>query len=240
MLKIENLSAYYDNIKVLKNISINVKKGEIVSLIGANGAGKSTILNAIAGLIEQKEGKILFNQNEITYKKTADIVKMGISLVPEGRLLFKPLTVKDNLLLGAFTHLKNGFKLKDEFEFIYNIFPVLKERRNQLAGTLSGGEQQMLAIGRALMSKPTLLLLDEPSTGLAPIIANLILETIHNLNKNSETSILLVEQNVKAALLISSRAYIIENGGIIIEEKSSQLLGNKEIIRAYLGKTKEV
>ncbi|RJP21131.1 MAG: ABC transporter ATP-binding protein [Candidatus Abyssobacteria bacterium SURF_5] len=240
MLRIQNLKSYYGRLQALRGISLHVGKGEIVTLIGANGAGKSTILNTVAGLISQSEGTILFNEKDIRGLPPERIVKLGVVLVPEGRQLFAPMSVSDNLLLGAYLRYKNGSRheLDEDLEMIFTLFPVLKNRRSQLAGTLSGGEQQMLAIGRALMSRPRLMLLDEPSMGLAPKIAEEIFDTIVQLKKQAVT-ILLVEQNARMALSIAGRGYVIETGQVVVEGPSSDLLRNHDVERAYLGKTYE-
>lgn len=234
MLEIKNLHVFYDNIHALKGISLNVKKGEVVSIIGANGAGKTTTLQTISGLIAAKEGSILFEGKEITKEKAHNICKLGISQSPEGRRIFSQLAVKDNLKLGQFTVKdSNEQKEKDRAQF-YKIFPRMSERKNQLAGTLSGGEQQMLAMGRALMARPKLLILDEPSMGLSPLFVKEIFQVIKKL-KEMGTTILLVEQNAKMALSVSDRAYVIETGNIIMEGKASELMNNEAVKKAYLG-----
>jgi len=240
MLKIQNLKSYYGRLQALRGVSLHVGSGEIVTLIGANGAGKSTILNTVAGLINRSEGKILLDGKDIRGLPPEKIVKQGVVLVPEGRQLFAPMTVEDNLALGAYLRHKNGSKaeLRNDMEMVVDMFPILKERRGQLAGTLSGGEQQMLAIGRALMSKPRLMLLDEPSMGLAPKIAEEIFQTIIRLKQQGVT-ILLVEQNARMALEASERGYVIETGQVVVQGPSSELLRNHEVERAYLGKTYE-
>jgi len=240
MLKIQNLKSYYGRLQALRGVSLHVGGGEIVTLIGANGAGKSTILNTVAGLIKRSEGKILLDGKDIRGLPTERIVKQGVVLVPEGRQLFAPMTVEDNLALGAYLRHRNGSKaeLKNDMEMVVDMFPILKERRGQLAGTLSGGEQQMLAIGRAFMSKPRLMLLDEPSMGLAPKIAEEIFQTIIRLKQQGVT-ILLVEQNARMALEASERGYVIETGQVVVQGPSSELLRNHEVERAYLGKTYE-
>jgi branched-chain amino acid transport system ATP-binding protein len=240
MLRIQNLKSYYGRLQALRGISLHVACGEIVTLIGANGAGKTTILNTVAGFISQSEGTILFDGKDIRGMQPEKIVKLGAVLVPEGRQLFAPMSVSDNLLLGAYLRYKNGSKkeLDQDFEMVYSMFPILKQRRNQLAGTLSGGEQQMLAIGRALMSRPRLMLLDEPSMGLAPKIAEEIFETIVRLKEWGMT-ILLVEQNARMALNVAERGYVIETGQVVVQGPSSDLLRNHEVERAYLGKTYE-
>ncbi|MBI4830029.1 MAG: ABC transporter ATP-binding protein [Candidatus Lindowbacteria bacterium] len=237
MLKIQNLKSYYGRLQALRGISLHVGKGEIVTLIGANGAGKSTILNTVAGLVGQSEGKILLDGKDIRGFPAEKIVKQGVALVPEGRQLFAPMTVADNILLGAYLRHRNGSKaeLEQDVETVYGLFPVLKERRKQLAGTLSGGEQQMLAIGRALMSRPRLLLLDEPSMGLAPKIADEIFRTIVRLKEQGAT-ILLVEQNARMALEVAGRGYVIETGQVVVQGPSADLLRNRDVERAYLGK----
>ena len=214
-----------------------MEEGEIVALIGANGAGKTTLLNSIAGIISSKKGQILFKDKDITHFPPQQIVKQGISLVPEGRQLFTPLSVMDNLILGAYQRYKrkNKDNIEADLDRVFHFFPILRERRKQLAGTLSGGEQQMLAIARALMSKPKLLLLDEPSMGLAPKVVKEIFRIILELQKEG-TTIFLVEQNAKMALGIANRGYVIETGRIVIQGSSQELLGNKEIRRAYLGR----
>ncbi|BAI80430.1 branched-chain amino acid ABC transporter, ATP-binding protein [Deferribacter desulfuricans SSM1] len=234
MLKTVSLSAYYGKIRALTNVSLHVKKGEFVSLIGSNGAGKTTLLNSIMGHISNKTGKIYFDEKEITNFNTEKIVSLGIGYVPEGRRIFTDMTVEENLEMGAFL-IKNKSKIKENIKQIYEIFPVLKERKKQIAGMLSGGEQQMLAIGRALMLSPNILLMDEPSMGLAPKIITDLYNKLKVLKKSGIT-IFLVEQNAKIALKYSDRSYVLENGSIILQGKSSELLNDNELLRAYLGK----
>ncbi len=238
MLRIKNLDVHYGKLYILKKVSLHIKKGELVTILGSNGAGKTTLLNTISGLIKPTSGEIVFEDRNITGMEPDKIVKIGISQVPEGRLIFKTLTVEENLLLGSYHRYKIGRKkeIKNDMETIYSLFPKLKDRRKQLAGTLSGGEQQMLAIGRALMSKPKLLLLDEPSMGVAPNVVKEIFVHLVELLKSLSLTMLLVEQNAKSALKIAHRGYVIETGRIVLEGSSEDLLSNKDVQRAYLGR----
>ena len=233
MLKLENVNVYYGAIHALKGITLNIEKNEIVTLIGANGAGKTTTLKAVSGIERVKSGKIMFKDKDITNNPAPNIVKMGISHVPEGRRVFPLMSVMENLEMGAFTR-KNKAEVKQDFEKMFSLFPRLRERKGQLSGTLSGGEQQMLAIARALMSRPELLILDEPSMGLAPIVVKEIFSIIEDINK-SGTTVLLVEQNANMALQAAHRAYIIKNGEIEMEGQASELLNNENVKSAYLG-----
>jgi branched-chain amino acid transport system ATP-binding protein len=237
MLRIKNLHAYYGRIKALDNVSLHVQPGEIVSLIGANGAGKTTILNTISGLIRCSQGEIKFEDREINKLRPEKVVAAGISQVPEGRQIFGPLTVQENLELGAFLRYKKKEKeaIAGDLDWVFQLFPRLKERSEQIAGTLSGGEQQMLAIGRALMAKPKLLLLDEPSMGLAPLIVKDIMNTVSELRRSGVT-VLMVEQNAKASLTISDRGYVLETGRVVLQGPSDELLNDSDVKRAYLGK----
>ena len=237
MLRIRNLEAGYDKLKVLKGISLHVKSGEIVTIIGANGAGKTTLLNTIASLVKSTGGEIKLKDKDVTASSSDRIVKNGCALVPEGRQLYPAMTVKENLVLGAYTLYRKRAKKSaaENLENIYSMFPILKERRTQLAGTLSGGEQQMVAIGRALMSGPDLLLMDEPSMGLAPLIVKDIFRTVEELRKNGKT-ILIVEQNARAVLEIADRGYVMETGSLIMEGSAEDLLDNNDVKRAYLGR----
>jgi len=233
MLKINDLHVFYGPIHALKGISLEVKEKEIVTLIGSNGAGKSTTLSAITGLVKSFAGSIVFNDVDITNMSPHKIVKMGISLSPEGREVFPALTVEENLMLGAYTR-KNKREIDESFERVYDLFPRLKERTKQAAGTLSGGEQQMLAIGRALMSQPKLLLLDEPSMGLAPNLVAMIFDLIESINKQG-TTILLIEQNANMAFSVAHRAYVLETGRIVISGSARELEGDDRVRNAYLG-----
>lgn len=233
MLKIENLDLYYDGIHALKNISLEVNKGEIVTLIGANGAGKTSTLRAISGLQSYKNGTIKFKNVTLNKVPPHKIVSLGLSHVPEGRKIFANLSVNENLLLGAYLK-KDKKVIQNDLNMVFSKFPRLEERKNQQAGTLSGGEQQMLAIGRALMNKPEMLILDEPSMGLAPIVVKEIFNTIVEINK-SGTTILLVEQNANIALSIAHRAYVLETGRIVLSGDSRTLLNDSTIKSAYLG-----
>ena len=242
MLKVKNINTYYGQVHALKNISLHLNQGEIVTLIGANGAGKTTLLNSLSAITPPRSGEILFNGTSINNSSPDRIVELGISQVPEGRQVFKPLSVEDNLELGAYLRYRKREGrgvIKADLEHVYAMFPRLLERRKQMAGTLSGGEQQMLAIGRALMAKPAILLLDEPSMGLAPLIVQEIFAVIENLRTEKGTTILLVEQNAKAALKMADRGYVLETGKVILEGIASELLENKEVQRAYLGKEKK-
>lgn len=223
--------------QALKGVSLHVEEGEVVSLIGANGAGKTTLLNSIVGLVSSLTGQILFFDTDIIQRNPRQIIRMGVSLVPEGRQLFAPLTVIENLILGAYQRYRKDKKseIKSDLEKVFVLFPILKERKSQIAGTLSGGEQQMLAIGRSLMARPKLILMDEPSMGLAPLVTTQIFQIISELHKQG-TTILLVEQNAEAALRISSRAYVIETGRVVLQGMSQELLHNQEVRRAYLGR----
>lgn len=234
MLEIKDLHVYYDNIHALKGVSLKVKEGEIVSLIGANGAGKTTTLQTISGLIPSKQGKIVFRGKDITKEKPHLICEAGIAQVPEGRRIFARLAVKDNLKLGAFTVKDTPENLERDRAKFYKDFPRMSERKNQMAGTLSGGEQQMLAMGRAIMSRPKLLILDEPSMGLSPLFVKEIFSVIKKLKEDGVT-ILLVEQNAKMALSIADYAYVIETGKITLEGPAQELLNNPDIKKAYLG-----
>ena len=235
MLILTNIHTFYGPIEALKGINIEVKQGEIVCLIGSNGAGKSTTLMTISGILKTSSGNIQFEGKTMNGIPPHRIVKMGISQVPEGRRIFPKLTVKENLEMGAYTKFKvQSLKFKVQLDKIYELFPVLKERHKQLGGTLSGGEQQMLAIGRALMSSPKLLLLDEPSLGLAPIIVSKIFKTIKEVNREGVT-VLLVEQNARAALKLSNRGYVLENGRVAMQGKGEDLMNNEEVRKAYLG-----
>jgi branched-chain amino acid transport system ATP-binding protein len=240
MLRLVNINSFHGLVHVLKNVSLHVNKGEIVTLIGANGAGKTTALRSISGLQPVKEGQIFFNDKEITNFSPEKLVRFGIAQVPEGRQLFRPMTVKENLELGGYVvykfHGKNH--LTTSIQEMFELFPILKYRQNQFAGTLSGGEQQMLAIAMALMCRPKLLLLDEPSMGLAPLIVKEIFKTISQFKSQDGLTVLLVEQNAHAALKIADRGYVMETGRIIIQEKASALLENQEVRRAYLGRDK--
>ena len=233
MLTIENLSVNYGMIQAVQNVSLQVNQGEIVSLIGANGAGKSTILRTISGLIHPKEGSIQFLNQDITKTNPQAIVKMGISHVPEGRHVFKDLTVKENLEMGAFLR-KDKENFEADYQAIYQRFPILKDRLKQDASTLSGGEQQMLAMGRALMAKPKLLLLDEPSMGLAPIFIKEIFKIIEAI-KEQGTTVLLIEQNAKMALQVADRGYVLESGKLVLSGSGQDLLASDQVQKAYLG-----
>jgi len=237
MLKLDNLHVSYGPIHALKGISMEVKEGEIVTLIGSNGAGKSTALSAITGLVKAQSGSVTFKDKNITNMAPYKIVEQGISLSPEGREVFPALTVQENLRLGAYIRKDKG-GIQASYDRVYELFPRLKERVNQTAGTLSGGEQQMLAIGRALMSEPKLLLLDEPSMGLAPNLVLMIFDLIESINKQG-TTILLIEQNANMALSVANRAYVLENGNIAIEGDAHMLANDPRVKNAYLGgKTK--
>lgn len=235
MLRVEDLYATYGDIGVLKGISLEICPSEIVCLLGANGAGKSTLLKVISGVLHPSQGNVLFQDQEITRYSPHKIVRMGLSHVPEGRQIFSRLTVMQNLLLGGYPRKSKKDETQELFEFIFNLFPILRERLKQKAGTLSGGEQQMLAISRSLMSLPILLLLDEPSLGLAPLIVEEIFRVIKNLRSRG-ISILLVEQNVTGALNVSDRGYIMEIGKISTQGKAADMRGDDEIRRRYLGK----
>ncbi len=237
MLTIRNLRSYYGRMQALKGVSLHVEEGEVVSLIGANGAGKTTLLNSIVGLVSSRTGQILFSDTDIIQRNPRQIIRMGVSLVPEGRQLFAPLTVIENLILGAYQRYRKDKKseIRSDLEKVFVLFPILKERKSQIAGTLSGGEQQMLAIGRSLMARPKLILMDEPSMGLAPLVTTQIFQIISELHKQG-TTILLVEQNAEAALKISSRTYVIETGRVVLQGMSQELLHNQEVRRAYLGR----
>ncbi len=234
LLVVEDLFVSYGSIEAVKGISFSVNRGELVTILGANGAGKTTTMRTISGLIKAKSGSIRYKNIELTSMPAHKIVALGISQAPEGRRVFGTLTVEENLFLGAYTKEKLNKKV---LSWIYELFPRLKERKNQLAGTLSGGEQQMLAIGRALMSEPELLLLDEPSLGLAPVLVKTIFETIKQI-KDEGTTILLVEQNAKAALKLADRGYVLEVGKIVMEGTSKELISSPKIQEAYLGKKK--
>jgi len=237
MLKIKNLESGYGSLKVLRRISMHVNPGEIVTIIGANGAGKTTLLHSISGLLKARAGEILFDKKDIRRLTAEKIVFMGCSLVPEGRQVFSTMTVYENLLLGGYVQYSKGQKenLRQDLERIFDLFPRLREREKQLAGTLSGGEQQMLAIGRALMARPKLIMMDEPSMGLAPLIVKAIFQIILKLRKEGNT-VLLVEQNAKAALSIADRGYVLETGRILLQGPAEDLLSNKDVQRAYLGR----
>ncbi|MDR9501182.1 MAG: ABC transporter ATP-binding protein [Desulfurivibrionaceae bacterium] len=237
MLKIRNLESGYGKLRVLKKISMHVDAGEIVTLIGANGAGKTTLLYTIAGLIRASGGDIVLFDHNLKASAPQEIVKSGCSLVPEGRQVFATMRVEDNLILGGYVRYQRskGYSQAAELAAIYDIFPVLKDRRDQLAGTLSGGEQQMLAMGRALMAGPKLIMMDEPSTGLAPLIVRDIFQIIRHLREAGNT-VLLVEQNAKSALAIADRGYVLETGKIILQGPADDLLGNTDVQRAYLGR----
>jgi branched-chain amino acid transport system ATP-binding protein len=237
MLRTRNLETGYDRLKVLRHVTIHVSSGEIVTIIGANGAGKTTLLKTIAGLIRSRAGEILFEKQDITRQSPEKIVFLGCSLVPEGRQVFAPMTVRENLLLGGYVQYRRNKKneVDADLERIFGLFPILREREAQLAGTLSGGEQQMLAIGRALMARPKLIMMDEPSMGLAPLIVKDIFSIIRKLRDEGNT-VLLVEQNAKAALGIADRGYVLETGRIILEENAEDLLSNRDVQRAYLGR----
>jgi branched-chain amino acid transport system ATP-binding protein len=233
MIEIENLDVHYGAVHAIKGVSLRAGQGEIVTLIGANGAGKSTLLRAISGLVTPGAGSIRFEGNEITNVPAHRIVGLGISHAPEGRLVFANLTVEDNLELGAYRR-RDRSEIAQDRQMVFELFPRLQERRRQNAGTLSGGEQQMLAIGRALMSRPRLLLLDEPSLGLAPLLVREIFRTIEEINRQGVT-ILLVEQNAHMALGIARRGYVLETGSVRLEDEAKALLANEEVRRAYLG-----
>ncbi len=233
MLELRNVHTFYGKIEALKGINLKVNKGEIVCLIGANGAGKTTTLLTISGIVKPKEGDVIFDGKTINNYSPDKIVKLGIVHVPEGRRIFPELTVEENLILGAYIQ-KDKQKIKENLEKVFTLFPILKERFKQLGGTMSGGEQQMLAIARGLMSEPKILLLDEPSLGLAPKIVERIFDIITEINSEG-TPILLVEQNANMALQISTRGYVIETGKIILEGSSKELLNNDEVKKAYLG-----
>jgi len=233
LLELDNVKTYYGNIRALKGISIEVDEGEIVCLIGGNGAGKSTTLMTISGILTPQEGNIIYQGQSIISVRPDNIVQMGICQVPEGRMVFPMLTVMENLDLGAYLR-KDKAGIKEDINQVFGLFPVLRERCNQAGGTLSGGEQQMLAIGRALMARPNLLLLDEPSLGLAPILVDAIFRIIRQIN-NQGTTILLVEQNAQLALQFSHRGYVIETGEIALADTSAALLKNEQVKKAYLG-----
>jgi len=233
MLKINDLNVYYGGIHALRGVSIHVPEGKIISLIGANGAGKSTTLRTIMGLEKPRVGKILYKDTDITGYKTTDIVKSGIVLVPEGRRVFSNLTVKENLILGAYCR-NDKDQIEKDMQWVYELFPRLKEREWQKAGTMSGGEQQMLAVGRGLMTVPKVMMMDEPSLGLAPLIVKDIFSIIKEINRRGVT-ILLIEQNAKAALEISDYAYVLETGNVVLEGPGKELLVNEEVKKAYLG-----
>ena len=233
MLKVENLEVYYGMINAIKGVSFEVNEGEVIALIGANGAGKTTILHTITGLISPKAGSITFEGAELTKIPAHKIVSMGMAHVPEGRRIFQELTVAENLKLGAFI-LKDKEQIEKNLEYVYDHFPRLKERENQVAGTLSGGEQQMLATGRALMSNPKIILMDEPSMGLSPLLVSEIFEIIKEVASDGKT-VLLVEQNAKKALSIADRAYVLETGRIALEGDAKELMNNDRIKAAYLG-----
>jgi branched-chain amino acid transport system ATP-binding protein len=232
LLEVEDLHTFYGNIEALKGVSLRVREGEVVTLIGANGAGKSTTLRSISGLTPPRTGTIHFRGRDISVTPPQDIVRLGISHAPEGRHVFPRMTVIDNLMLGAFLRRDGG--IQDDLERVFNLFPRLEERRKQKAGTMSGGEQQMLAIGRALMASPDLLLLDEPSMGLAPILVERIYETIAEINRQG-TTILLVEQNANFALEISARGYVLETGQVAMSDAAHALRENDDVKKAYLG-----
>ncbi|MDW8068370.1 MAG: ABC transporter ATP-binding protein [Anaerolineae bacterium] len=234
LLSVENLHVSYGAIRALHGISFYVEKGEIVTLIGANGAGKSTTLRAISGLLLADQGRILYDGADITNMSADQIVRMGIVQVPEGRKIFAPLTVRENLEMGAFTR-RNRREIEESMEFVFNLFPRLRERAEQMGGTLSGGEQQMLAVARALMAKPRLLLMDEPSMGLAPILVEEIFEVIQRLNREEGVTILLVEQNAHMALSVAHRGYVLETGVIQMEGTAAELRDNPRVREAYLG-----
>ncbi|MED3549560.1 ABC transporter ATP-binding protein [Cytobacillus praedii] len=233
MLKVDQLDVFYGNIHALKGVSLDVKEGEIVTLIGANGAGKSTLLKTLSGLLKPKSGTIQYLNNTIAGKPAQEIVKAGISHVPEGRRVFSNMTVEENLELGAFLR-KDSKEIQSDIQKVYQTFPRLLERRKQLSGTLSGGEQQMLAMGRAIMARPKLLLLDEPSMGLAPLMVKTIFEIIEEINRGG-TTILLVEQNAHMALSVANRAYVIETGRVTVSGTAAELQASEEIKNAYLG-----
>ena len=233
MLKISNIETFYGKIQALRGVDLKVNDGEIVSLIGSNGAGKSTLLMTISGVNKAKRGNIVFNGKNIENKEPHKIVDMGICQVPEGRRIFSRLTVEENLRLGAHANEKGKY-FENDIKEVYDLFPVLSDRKTQRGGTLSGGEQQMLAIGRALMSKPKVLLLDEPSLGIAPKLVNQIFLSIKNINKEKNVTIFLVEQNAKKALELADRAYVLVNGKVTIKGSGHELLKNKDIQAAYL------
>ncbi len=233
LLEVKDVHTFYGNIEALKGISLEVEEGECVTLIGSNGAGKSTTLRSVSGLTPPRQGSIRFDGREITETPPQEIVSMGVSQSPEGRHVFPRMSVQENLLLGAYLR-RDADGIQSDLERVYSLFPRLKERERQKGGTMSGGEQQMLAIGRALMAQPTLLLLDEPSMGIAPILVERIYETIAEINRQG-TTILLVEQNANFALEVSSRGYVLETGKVTLTDKSASLRENPEVQRAYLG-----
>lgn len=237
MLRIRNLEAGYGRLKVLRKVSMHINPGEIVTVIGANGAGKTTLLKSVSGLLNGRGGEILFEKQDLRSETPERTVFLGCSLVPEGRQVFAPMTVRENLVLGSYVQYRRKRRAEAgaDLERIFTLFPRLKERQNQLAGTLSGGEQQMLAIGRALLSRPRLLLLDEPSMGLAPRIVQEIFSHISRLRAELGLTILLVEQNARAALAIADRGYVLETGRVVLQGSSEDLLANRDVQRAYLG-----
>jgi len=233
MLKVEGLDVYYGAVHALKGVTLRAEQGEVVTLIGANGAGKTTLLRSISGLIPSRSGRVTFEGRDITRTAPHEIVGLGISHAPEGRMVFANLTVEDNLELGAYRR-KDRDGIRKDRDMVYHLFPRLLERRRQVSGTLSGGEQQMLAIGRALMSRPRLLLLDEPSLGLAPLLVREIFRTIVEINRGGVT-VLLVEQNAHMALSIAGRGYVLETGRVQLEDAAAKLLQNEDVKKAYLG-----
>ena len=234
MLELKDVHTFYGNIEALKGVSMEVSEGEIITLIGANGAGKTTTLMSICGLVPPRHGKIVFEGKSIHHRPANEIVSMGISQVPEGRRIFPYLSVVENLDMGAFLR-RDREGVKEDLEYIYELFPILAERRHQLGGTLSGGEQQMLAISRALMARPRLLLLDEPSLGLAPLIVRQIFRIVKKINKEQKTTIFLVEQNANQALKVAHRGYVMENGRITLADSSEKLVADEGVKQAYLG-----
>ena len=238
MLKIKNINTYYGQAQALKNVSLHLAEGEIVTLIGANGAGKTTLLNSLSGVVPTRSGQIIFNDAPINNLPVHQIVRLGISQVPEGRQVFKPVSVEDNLELGSYLHhriLGGARDVKKNKEMVYDLFPILRERRKQLAGTLSGGEQQMLAIGRALMTRPKLMLLDEPSFGLAPLVVRDLFGILGKINREDKVTILVVEQNAQLALELAEKAFVIETGRIVMSGSAKEIANNEDIRKSYLG-----